>query len=126
VLKDTPSRSISVGIALGFLLERIDDLHMPPQVGDIKDKGVCLTQVRAFDRGSKMQRVWDSGMIEWIGETENPFIAELAELSAAENVDIPVRPRMTRSEAQACLSPRVIPPRFHRPKQPRLSLRASV
>jgi hypothetical protein len=62
---------------------------MPIHVGDNKDKGGNLTQLRWFDRGSNMHRVWDSGIIDWASDTEDFWMAELAEPGAAENADLP-------------------------------------
>jgi hypothetical protein len=39
--------------ALRFLLHCVQDLHQPCHVGDNRDKGGNLTQVRWFDQGSK-------------------------------------------------------------------------
>jgi hypothetical protein len=41
---------------------------MPMHVGDNHDKGGNLTQVRFFDKGTNMHRLWDSDMIERAGE----------------------------------------------------------
>ena len=45
-----------------------------------QDKGGNQTQVRFFDRGTNMHRLWDSGMIERAGNTEEFWLADLAEL----------------------------------------------
>jgi hypothetical protein len=71
--------------ALRFLVHCIEDLHMPLHVGDNHDKGGNETQVRWFDRGSNMHRVWDSGIIERAGTTEEFWLANLAELDTADN-----------------------------------------
>jgi S1/P1 Nuclease len=67
-------------------LHCIEDLHMPLHVGDNKDKGGNLTQVRWYDRVSNMHRVWDSGIIERAGTTEEFWLDNLAELDAGENL----------------------------------------
>jgi nuclease S1 len=59
--------------------------HVPLHVGDNKDKGGNQTQVRWYDRGSNMHRVWDSGIIERAGTTEEYWLDKLAELDIAEN-----------------------------------------
>ena len=41
----------------------VEDLHMPLHVGENHDKGGNKLQVRFFDRGSNLHRVWDSGII---------------------------------------------------------------
>ena len=68
-LKD-PKRSIEDRrFALRFFIHCIEDLHMPMHVGDNHDRGGNDTQVRFFDRGSNMHRLWDSDMIERAGKT---------------------------------------------------------
>jgi hypothetical protein len=54
-------------------------------VGDNGDKGGNRTQVRWVDRGSNMHRVWDSGIIERAGTTEEFWLNDLADLDTAEN-----------------------------------------
>jgi len=49
------------------------------------DKGGNQTQVRWFDRGSNMHRVWDSGIMERAGDSEDFWLADLAEFDTAEN-----------------------------------------
>jgi hypothetical protein len=60
-------------------------MHMPLHIGDNNDEGGNRTQVRFFDRGTKMHRLWDSDMIERAGQTEEFWLAELAELDTPEN-----------------------------------------
>jgi hypothetical protein len=72
-------------IALRFLVHCIEDLHQPLHVGDNGDKGGNRSQVRWFGRGSNMHRVWDSGIIERAGTTEEFWLTDLAELDTAEN-----------------------------------------
>jgi hypothetical protein len=50
--------------ALKFLIHFIADLHQPLHVGDNKDQGGNLLQVRFFGDGSNLHRVWDSQIIE--------------------------------------------------------------
>jgi hypothetical protein len=57
---------------------------MPLHVGDNHDKGGNQTQVRFFTRGTNMHRIWDSGMIEWVGMTEDFWLADLAALDTPE------------------------------------------
>jgi hypothetical protein len=71
--------------ALRFLLHCVQDMHQPCHVGDNHDRGGKDTQVRWFDGGSNMHRVWDSGIIERAGDDEEFWLAELAELDTAEN-----------------------------------------
>ena len=50
--------------ALRFLVHLVEDLHMPLHVGENHDKGGNNLQVRWFDRGSNLHRVWDTGIID--------------------------------------------------------------
>jgi nuclease S1 len=79
-LKD-PAKSIEQRrLALRFLIHLIEDLHMPLHVGDNHDKGGNQTQVQFFDDGTNMHRLWDSGMILRVGDTEDFWVADLTEL----------------------------------------------
>jgi hypothetical protein len=71
--------------ALSFLIHCIEDLHQPCHVGDNHDRGGNDTQVRWFDTGSNMHKVWDSGIIEWNTRSEDVWLTELAELDTPEN-----------------------------------------
>ena len=76
-----PSKSIAERrLALRFLIHLIEDLHMPLHVGDNHDKGGNKTQVRFFDDGTNMHRLWDSGMILRVGDSDDFWVADLAEL----------------------------------------------
>jgi nuclease S1 len=80
VVKDS-SRSLEERrVALRFLVHFVEDLHMPMHVGDNNDKGGNRTQVRFFDRGTNMHSLWDSGMIEYICDTEDYWLRDLAVL----------------------------------------------
>jgi S1/P1 Nuclease len=84
-LKD-PSRTLEERrFALRFLVHCIKDMQMPLHVGDNKDKGGNLTQVRWYDRGSNMHRVWASGIVERAGTTEEFWLENLAELDTDQN-----------------------------------------
>ncbi len=77
VLKD-PARSVEERRqALRFLLHLVEDLHMPLHVGDNRDRGGNDTQVRFFDQGTNMHRLWDSDIIERAGRDEDRWLAEL-------------------------------------------------
>ena len=60
-------------------------LGQPCHVGDNSNECGNQTQVRWFDRGSNMHRVWDSGVIERVNTTEEFWIADLATLDTPEN-----------------------------------------
>jgi hypothetical protein len=86
-IKDS-SRSIEDRrFALRFLIHLVQDLHMPMHVGDNHDKGGNLTQVRFYDRGTNMHRLWDSDMIERAGDDEDFWMTDLAPLDTPANRD---------------------------------------
>ena len=70
VIKDKTKTVEERRFALRFLIHCVEDMHMPMHVGDNKDKGGNQTQVRFFDKGTNMHRLWDSDMIERTGHTE--------------------------------------------------------
>jgi hypothetical protein len=72
-------------VAMRFLIHCVQDMHQPCHVGDNHDAGGNRTQVRWFDRGSNMHRVWDSGIIERAGTTEDFWLKDLAASDTAEN-----------------------------------------
>jgi hypothetical protein len=71
--------------ALRFLIHCVEDMHQPCRVGDNHDKGGNNTQVRWYDRGSNMRRVWDGSIIERAGTTEAFWLNDLASLDTPEN-----------------------------------------
>jgi nuclease S1 len=80
VIKDQTKKIEERRFALRFLIHCIEDMHMPLHVGDNKDEGGNRTQVRFFDKGTNMHRLWDSDMIERTGDTEDFWLADLAAL----------------------------------------------
>ena len=84
-LKD-PTRSVEDRrFALRFLIHCVQDLHQPLHVGDNHDKGGNQTQVRFYDRGTNMHRLWDSDIIKRAGHDEDFWMADLAILDTPEN-----------------------------------------
>ena len=80
VLKD-PSRSVEDRrFALRFLIHCVEDLHMPLHVGDNNDNGGNQTQVRFFDEGTNMHRLWDSQIIEHVSDKEDFWLTDLITL----------------------------------------------
>jgi hypothetical protein len=84
VLKDRSRPVEERREALRFLVHLVEDLHMPLHVGDNHDRGGNDTQVRWFDRGSNMHRVWDSGIIDHAGRGEDGWLADLIAMDTAE------------------------------------------
>jgi hypothetical protein len=67
--------------ALKFLIHLIADLHQPLHVGDNNDHGGNLLQVRFFDLGSNLHRVWDSQVIERHTTNEQVWLWDLTFLA---------------------------------------------
>lgn len=63
-LKDGSAPAEKRREALRFLVHCVQDMHQPVHVGDRHDRGGNDLQVRFFDEGSNLHRVWDSGLIE--------------------------------------------------------------
>ncbi len=72
--------------ALMFLVPFIQDLHQPLHVGDAGFRGGTRLQVRFFDLGSNLHRVWDSQVIEWHSRDEDQWFRELEALAIPANV----------------------------------------
>jgi nuclease S1 len=85
VIKDKSKPLKDRRFALRFLIHCIEDMHQPCHVGDNHDKGGNQTQVRWFDRGSNLHRVWDGSIIERAGTTEAFWLNDLAALATPEN-----------------------------------------
>jgi hypothetical protein len=85
VVKDRSKSIEDRRFVLRFLIHCLEDMHMPMHVGDNRDKGGNNSQVRWFDRGSNMHRVWNGSIIERAGTTEDFWLADLAELDTPEN-----------------------------------------
>ena len=68
--------------ALRFLAHFVQDLHQPFHVGDRGDRGGNDLQVRFFDDGSNLHRVWDSGLIERAYRDEQALSRDLTALTA--------------------------------------------
>jgi hypothetical protein len=84
VVKDKTRSVEDRRFALRFLIHCLEDMHQPCHVGDNSDKGGNQTQVRWFDRGTNMHRVWDSGIMERVGTTEEFWLNDLAALDTPE------------------------------------------
>jgi hypothetical protein len=84
VLKDRSRPVEERRFALRFLVHLVEDLHMPLHVGENHDKGGNDLQVRWFDRGSNLHRVWDSGIIDHAGRGEDGRLADLVAMDTDE------------------------------------------
>jgi hypothetical protein len=70
--------------ALRFLVHLVQDMHQPMHVGDRRDRGGNDLQVRFFDDGSNLHRVWDSGLIGRAFPDESSLLRDLTALAGAE------------------------------------------
>jgi nuclease S1 len=84
VIKDKSKTIEERRFALRFLIHCVEHMHMPMHVGDNKDKVGNKTQVRFFDKGTNMHRLWDSDMIQRTGNTEKFWLADLGQLDTPE------------------------------------------
>jgi nuclease S1 len=64
VLQDPKAGRTEKQEALKFLVHFIEDLHQPLHVGDTGSRGGNDTQVRFYNSGSNLHKVWDSQIIE--------------------------------------------------------------
>ena len=85
ILKDQSKTIQERRLALRFVVHLVEDLHMPLHVGDNHDRGGNDTQVRWFEFGSNMHRVWDTQMIERTANTEDAWLNALHELDTESN-----------------------------------------
>ncbi len=72
--------------ALMFLVHFLQDLHQPLHIGDNGDHGGTRLQVRFFNVGSNLHRVWDSQIIQWHSRDEEQCFRELGALATPANV----------------------------------------
>ncbi len=64
VLKDDNAKIEDKRFFLKMLVHLIGDLHQPLHIGRQEDKGGNTIQVRWFNKGTNLHRVWDENMIE--------------------------------------------------------------
>ncbi len=69
---------------LKMLVHLIGDLHQPMHVGRLEDKGGNDIQVRWFNKGSNLHRVWDLNMIDDYGMSYTELASNLPRLSKAQ------------------------------------------
>ncbi len=84
-LKDSSASKVQKREALRFLAHFVQDMHQPLHVGHRDDKGGNLTQVRWFDSGSNLHRVWDSGIIEQFSDDEAAWLRDVNALVTPES-----------------------------------------
>lgn len=70
--------------ALRFFVHFLQDLHQPVHVGDRGDRGGNDLQVRFFERGTNLHRLWDEGLLEHHSEDEAAWVRELEPMAIPE------------------------------------------
>ncbi|HET8737524.1 MAG TPA: S1/P1 nuclease [Pricia sp.] len=83
-IKNSNSSKADRVFYLKMFVHLIGDLHQPMHVGRLKDKGGNDIQVKWFNKGSNLHRVWDSNMIDDYGMSYTELATNLPELSKAE------------------------------------------
>lgn len=81
VLKDQNSSKEEKAFYLKLLVHFMGDLHQPMHFGLKEDKGGNDFQVRWFNKGSNLHRVWDSDMINSYQMSYSELAENQAELS---------------------------------------------
>ncbi len=72
--------------ALKYIVHLIEDLHQPMHVADNNDRGGNLMQVRFFNKGSNLHRLWDSQLIEYVPEDEQEWLRDITSLGTPQNL----------------------------------------
>lgn len=88
VIKDEKATDEDKAFYLKLLVHFIGDLHQPLHVGRAEDKGGNDIQVRWFNNGSNLHRVWDTDMIESFGMGYTELAANLPKLSKKEKKEL--------------------------------------
>ena len=63
--------------ALLFLVHFVSDIHQPLHVGDHNDHGGNDTQIRFFDEGTNLHKLWDSDLIHRIGGNDHAWVSRV-------------------------------------------------
>ena len=84
VLLDVNASKADKAFHLKMLVHLIGDLHQPMHVGRVSDRGGNDFQVRWFNGGTNMHRVWDSDMINSFNMTYSELASNTAMLNTAQ------------------------------------------
>jgi hypothetical protein len=74
ILQDPKTGKTEKQQALRYLIHLIADLHQPLHVGDTGSRGGNSIQVRFYNQGSNLHRVWDSQIMERHTENEQVWL----------------------------------------------------
>jgi nuclease S1 len=85
VLKDPNAAPEERLMALRFVIHLVGDVHQPLHVGDNGDRGGNQVQVRFFNKGSNLHKVWDTDMIEHTSHDEDEWLNMVKELDTTQN-----------------------------------------
>ena len=91
VLKNKKSSKEDQVFYLKLLVHLIGDMHQPMHVGKGEDKGGNDIQVRWFNKGTNLHRLWDSDMIEHFNMSYTELAANAEKLNKHQ-----VKPDSTR------------------------------
>jgi hypothetical protein len=86
VLQDPKASRIEKQQALKFIVHFIADLHQPMHVGDTGSRGGNLIQVRFYNVGSNLHRVWDVQIMERNTANEQQWLQVIASSIHHKNV----------------------------------------
>lgn len=81
ILQDENRTKADKAFYLKMLIHLVGDLHQPLHVGRSEDKGGNDLQVRWFNKGSNLHRVWDTHMIEDYGMSYTELATTLPAIS---------------------------------------------
>jgi len=84
VLKNKKASLADKEFYLKMLVHFVGDLHQPLHVGKADDKGGNDFQVRWFNEGTNLHRVWDSDMINFYGMSYSELSENAKQLSKTE------------------------------------------
>lgn len=84
IIQDHNSTKADKTFYLKMLVHLIGDMHQPMHVGRLADKGGNDIQVRWFNKGSNLHRVWDSNMVDDHGMSYTELATNLPRLSKAQ------------------------------------------
>jgi len=88
VLKDENASKEDKQFYLKMLVHFVGDLHQPFHVGRAADKGGNDIQVRWYNEGSNIHRVWDSNMIDSYQMSYTELAANTKQLNRAQIIAI--------------------------------------
>ena len=77
-------------IALKYLVHFVGDVYQPLHAGYADDRGGDQFQLQAFMRGTNLHALWDSGIINNMGEDVEMLTARLLARNVAQALNLTV------------------------------------